>query len=156
MNIVLIRPATPKKCVSLSDVYITEPFELEYLYSVLEKDHNVIIVDFQIVKTPVEKIIEDLKKVDIVCFSGYVIHVDIIKGLAEKIKRISPKTHILVGGIHAEWCPEDFETPFIDIVVKRFALVSFNKVISLIGEGKIDEVRKYDFNLPEKKTDALN
>lgn len=151
MNILLVRPKTPKESISLSEVYITEPFELEYLYSVLSEEHNVVIADLQMIRKPFSKILAELKDIHAVCFSGYMIHVDLIKHLARQVKDHCTDTAVLVGGVHAEWCPEDFVSQYIDIVVKRFALVSFKRIISLISEGRLDQAKRFDFELPDKK-----
>jgi radical SAM superfamily enzyme YgiQ (UPF0313 family) len=114
---------------------ICEPLELEYVAALVERaGHEADIVDLVIDK--------DLpaafhrKRYDVVAFTSYLIHVDIVKGYAEYVKKNAPQVVTLVGGVQAEVVPSDFESPYIDAVLSG-GLYAMEKVIPLL-EKKIN------------------
>ena len=118
MKIVLIRPRPHKDTIGLQSVMICEPLELMTLKSVLEKNgHDVIILDMIIENRSLEYFIENLHP-DLVGITGYISHVGIIKNYASTIKRFGRRIKVVVGGVHAEVCPEDFVSEDIDLIAK--------------------------------------
>lgn len=118
MNVLLIRPKPHSETIGLQSVMICEPLELMCLSSMLKKNgHKVSIVDMIIEKKPLGHFIKKIKP-DVVGITGYISHIGIIKKYAKVIKSYSMNIKVLVGGVHARVCPEDFIDNNIDLVCK--------------------------------------
>lgn len=139
MNILLIRPKPHKDTIGLQHVMICEPLELEYLAgNISRNDVNVEIVDMIIEKKPLKYFIKKYSP-DIVALTGYITHVNIIKEYSETIKKIDLNITTIVGGVHAEVIGEDFDSPYIDYVVKSNPIESFNDIIENKSKGIVDK-----------------
>lgn len=131
MKILLVRPRPHKETIGLQKVMICEPLELEYIGAYIKgMGHTVTIVDMILENKPVSWFIKKHNP-DIVGITSYVAHVNIVKRYAEDIKKIS-SCRIIVGGVHAEVVPKDFESPFIDFVVKANGLRTFGDIIHAV------------------------
>lgn len=135
MKILLVRPKPDAETIGLQDVMICEPLELEYIGAyVKELGHEVVIIDMIIETKPISYFIHKHKP-DVVGITGYIAHVNIIKGYAEEIKKTDSDCRVIVGGVHAEVVPEDFGSPFIDYVIKANGLKTFGEIISALEVG---------------------
>ncbi|MDD2309583.1 MAG: radical SAM protein [Desulfuromonadaceae bacterium] len=114
MKVLLIQPPS---CDPLIDkIFLFEPLALEYLGAGLKKDgHDVQLLDARI-EADYESIYCRFQP-DAVGLTGFTSHVNIIKKIAERLKAISPKVLIIVGGHHATVQPKDFNDARIDVVV---------------------------------------
>ncbi|MFV0401983.1 MAG: B12-binding domain-containing radical SAM protein [Oscillospiraceae bacterium] len=118
MKILLIRPRPHPDTIGLHNVMICEPLELMTLKPVLlANSHSVGILDMILEKRPLSHFIQKHRP-DLVGITGYISHVGVIKSYAREIKALSPATKIVVGGVHAEVCPQDFASPHIDLVAR--------------------------------------
>ncbi|TYQ14876.1 UNVERIFIED_CONTAM: radical SAM superfamily enzyme YgiQ (UPF0313 family) [Acetivibrio alkalicellulosi] len=118
MNILLIRPRPHKDTIGLQSVMICEPLELMQLSSVLKQNGHVVnIIDMIIEKKPVDYFVKKFNP-DVLGITGYISHVGVIKDYAKKIKLCSKDIKVLVGGVHAKVCPEDFIDENIDYVCR--------------------------------------
>lgn len=118
MRILLIRPRPHRETIGLQSVMICEPLELMTLAAVLKKNgHRVEIADMIIDRRPLGKLVADFAP-HIVGLTGYISHVNIIKEYASQIKAVDSDIRVMVGGVHAEVCPEDFIDDNIDMVCK--------------------------------------
>ena len=78
MNILLVRPNTPKDSINLQSFMICEPLELEYLASALiNENHNVDLIDMLLEKKPLKYFLKQ-KKYDMVCFTAYITTVGMV------------------------------------------------------------------------------
>ncbi|ABR49613.1 Radical SAM domain protein [Alkaliphilus metalliredigens QYMF] len=137
MKILLIRPKPHKETIGLQHVMICEPLELEYIAANIEdKEASVEIIDMILEKKPLEYFIQKHQP-NIVGLSGYITHVEVIKGYGERIKKIKPDTTVVVGGVHAEVVPQDFVSDFIDYIVEANPIKTFNQIINHPGEKDI-------------------
>jgi len=122
MNILLTRPKPHKKTINLQSFMICEPLELEYCASLLKaQGHSVTIVDLLLEKKPLKWFLEK-QNFDLVGITGYICHVGIIKDYAKVIKKHNQKIITIVGGVHAEVVPNDFECEYIDFVLSKNGL----------------------------------
>lgn len=118
MKLLLIRPRPHPDTIGLQNVMICEPLELMTLKPVLMANgHSVGILDMILEERPLSHFIQKHRP-DLVGITGYISHVGVIKRYAREIKALSPSTKIVVGGVHAEVCPEDFASPHIDLVAR--------------------------------------
>lgn len=135
MKVLLIQPKKPEKAIGGEDFAIFEPLSLEYLASGIKDNHDVRILDMRI-EDDLESLLNRYQP-DVVGITAYTVHVNIAKALTEKIKKINFKIFTVVGGHHATVAPEDFTTPFIDLVVIGEGVFTFRELIDRL-EGKKD------------------
>ena len=131
MKILLIQPAKAQKTIGGEDVFIYEPLALEYLASGVKEDHDVKILDMRIDKD-LDSQMQEFKP-DVVGITAYTVHVNTVKNLFNKIKTIDPDIFTVVGGHHATVAPEDFFTPYIDLVVMGEGVLIFKEIISRLA-----------------------
>ncbi|MBC8059751.1 MAG: cobalamin B12-binding domain-containing protein [Clostridiaceae bacterium] len=128
MKVLLVRPRPHKETIGLQNVMICEPLELEYIGTYLKQlGHRVSIVDMILEDKPISYFIKK-QDPDIVGITSYIAQVNVVKRYAKDSKEISP-AKIIVGGVHAEVVPEDFESPYIDFVLKGNGLKSFGEIL---------------------------
>ena len=117
MNILLVRPNTPKDSINLQSFMICEPLELEYAYSALSADnHQVDLIDMLLEKKPLQHFLKQ-KDYDMVCFTAYITTVGMVKEYSKIVKKYNPNIKTAVGGVHAEVVPTDFEDDNIDYIL---------------------------------------
>ncbi len=131
MKILLIRPRPPRETIGLQHVMIVEPLELEVLCALKRETDTAIIVDMILEKNPIEFYLK-LHKPDVVCLTGYITHVNIIISYCKTAKTLLPNVTTIVGGVHCEVCPEDFENAAVDFRVVRNAAVIFKDLLNHI------------------------
>ena len=117
MNILLVRPNTPKDSINLQSFMICEPLELEYLASALiNENHNVDLIDMLLEKKPLKHFLKQ-KKYDMVCFTAYITTVGMVKEYAKSVKEYDSSILTAIGGVHAEVVPNDFVDKNIDYIL---------------------------------------
>jgi len=134
MKILFTRPDIPEETIGLQHVMIVEPLELEILATLIEKNHEVKIIDLILEKQPLSFFIKDYQP-DVVCLTGYITHSNIIKDFCKEIKAINPQIVTIVGGVHIEKVPECVNCEFIDYRVVRNAVEVFPKLIRYLENG---------------------
>lgn len=128
MKLLLVRPKTHRLPSVLNFVNV-EPLELEYLAAICKEEGT----DYAIYDGSIEW--KDLTKqyhfadYKAVVMSGYINSIDRIKRDAAYIKRISPGTKVVVGGVMAELVPELFYSPDIDVIVHSGGPETFRRLI---------------------------
>ncbi|MBT8386023.1 MAG: radical SAM protein, partial [Ignavibacteria bacterium] len=115
-------------------VMIVEPLELEILGATIRKNDSAVIVDMIIEKGTIEHFLS-LHKPDVLCITGYITNVGTIKDICKTTKKFNPNIKTIVGGVHCEVCPDDFNYPAIDYRVVRNAVTIFPKVLDHIEYG---------------------
>ncbi len=79
---------------------------------------------------------------DVVGLTGFTSHLNIIKGIAARLKEISPDTFIIVGGHHATVRPSDFNDEQIDVVVIGEGVFTLREIVrALERESGFAEIR---------------
>jgi hypothetical protein len=118
MKILLVRPKPDKDTINLQSFMISEPLELEYISSYMESyGHEVEIIDMILEKKDLTFYIKKFNP-DVIGFTAYIPHVSIVKEYARQAKIVKQDLYTVVGGIHAEVVPQDFECPYIDYILK--------------------------------------
>jgi len=116
MKILLIRPKPHADTIGLQSVMICEPLELMTLAAVLKHNgHEVTLVDMIIEKKPLSYFVKTVAP-EVVGITGYISHINCIKGYARSIKQLNSSIKVAVGGVHAMVCPDDFSDDAIDII----------------------------------------
>jgi len=134
MRILLIEPAKSPVTVGGEDVFVFEPLALEYLAAGLDSRHEVRILDQRIDDT-VDHTLEEFAP-EIVGITGYTVHVNAVKALAEQAKTWNTEVLTVVGGHHASVAPSDFDIPAIDIVVVGEGVESFRRIVERAEAGE--------------------
>ncbi len=117
VKVLLARPRPDTRSVNVQRFMVTEPLELEILAAHLSNlGHEVDVVDLVLERHKLAWFLAQ-KHYDLVGLTGYINHVHVIKALAGEVKRASPQTRVVVGGIHAESVPTDFIDSSIDHIV---------------------------------------
>ncbi len=133
MKIVLVRPCPSAETIGLQHVMICEPLELEYLCSAIDDlGHETTIVDMILEKASIKQFIQELQP-DVLVVTGYITHVEIVKNYCRTAKELLPGCRTIVGGVHAEVVPEDWEDSSIDYIVSRNPIDSFRQIILSMG-----------------------
>jgi len=137
MKILMIRPKPSSETIGLQHLMIVEPLELEILSALKRPVDEVVIVDMILEKNSFESFVI-LHKPDILCITGYITNVSTIILFCQKAKKISPNIINIVGGVHCEVCPEDFENEANDYRVVRNAAIIFTDLLCHIaGSGNL-------------------
>ncbi|MDY0054412.1 MAG: cobalamin-dependent protein [Bacteroidales bacterium] len=161
MKILFLRPSAPEETIGLQHLMIVEPLELELLATLVEKEHEVIIIDLILEKQSAEYFIKKYMP-DMVCITGYITHTSDMLKISQKAKEINSKIITVAGGVYIEKLPEKINSPFVDYRVVRNALLEFPKLLNYIenrgefplGVLRIDEILdettlpEYNFSVP--------
>lgn len=135
LKVLLIRP------YSKSDELIP-PFGLGYLATTIRKKHDVTIIDGIKEKLDQKKFEEILKKenFEVIGIQVFTFQIITVKNYIRILKKVSPKTKIVLGGPHPSCSPNNiFDLfPEIDWAFKGEAEVGFAKLVDLIAENKTD------------------
>ncbi len=156
MNVLLFRPRPDKETIGLQNVMICEPLELEYIAANIEPlGHTCTIIDMIIEKKDVGYFVEKYNP-DVVGITGYISHVNIMKEYARKAKEVNPEIKTIIGGVHAEVNPGDFESEYVDYIIRANGIRTFIEILNSL-EGKdtskeIECVYAKDKPAPKKDT----
>lgn len=136
MKIMLIRPRPSSETIGLQHVMVCEPLELEYLCAGLsDLGHETVIVDMILEKKKIGHFYLEYCP-DVVAITSYITHINIVRDYCRKAKELLPSCHTIVGGVHAEVVPSDFNDESIDYVVNANGISAFRQLITALAEGK--------------------
>ena len=153
MKVLLFRAKPHKETIGLQNVMICEPLELEYVAAYIEKfGHEAIIVDMILERKPISYFVR-LHNPDVVGFSGYISHVNILRNYAREVKLTNPRIYTIIGGVHAEVNPEDFESPYVDFIIRANPLKTFEAILERLQSGAEDSA---NFGASADATDSAN
>ena len=71
--------------------------------------------------------------------TGYIAHVNIIKEYALEVKEFNKNIKVIVGGVHAEVNPEDFECKSIDYIIRANGIKTFINILERLENKKKEE-----------------
>ena len=156
MKVLLFRPKPDKETIGLQNVMICEPLELEYISANIEAaGHQCRIIDMIIEKKSVRHFVEEYHP-DVVGITGYISHVNIMKEYAREVKLCDSRIITIIGGVHAEVNPQDFESEYVDFIIRANGIRTFKEILeSLEGKtssGDIQCIYSKDKPAPEKET----
>ena len=136
MKILLVRPKPHKETIGLQNLMVCEPLELEYIASNIRiHGHKSVIVDMILEKKDIAYFVKKYRP-EAVGITGYIAHVNVIKKYAEEIKACDPAIKVLVGGVHAEVNPEDFESEYIDYIIRANGLRTVTEILDRLEQKK--------------------
>jgi len=163
MNILLIQPKS--YAIGFTDMILAEPLGLEAIAGSLT-NHEIRILDLRLKKN-LESEIRHFKP-DVCGISlSYTIDHNPVVCIAKRIKELSPKTLVIVGGQHASFNTESLALADVDAVVLGEGEKTFAELIESIARGEdpitvrglaLKENEKFIFTgerKPEKDMDLL-
>lgn len=132
MKLLLIQPPS---CDPMTDrIFLFEPLALEYLGAGLKQDgHEVLLLDARI-DPDIENAFLTFRP-DLVGITGFTNHLNIIKSIAARLKALSPRVLVVVGGHHATVRPADFHDPAIDAVVIGEGVFTLREIVRAAEAG---------------------
>ena len=162
MKFLLVKPLPHKNSINLQSFMICEPLELEYAASMIEEmGHTADIVDLVIDKDFSSALKAD--DYDVIAFTSYLVHVGIVKDYCAQVKKHNPSIVTIVGGVHCEVVPADFDDENIDCVLTG-GLYALSGVIAgiergaqreeLLRLGKAPKNCSFNFPHPNRKKTA--
>lgn len=131
MRILFIRPKPAAETIGLQHVMIVEPLELEILAGLVRSDDYPVIIDMILEKNPIEYYLSR-ENPDIICITGYITNIPTIIEYCKTSKKMNPDAITIVGGVHCEVCPADFNDNAIDFRVVRNATTVFPQLLNHI------------------------
>ena len=153
MNVLLFRPRPDKETIGLQNVMICEPLELEYISANIEAlGHTCTIVDMIIEKKNVPYFVK-LYNPDVVGITGYISHVNIMKRYAKEAKEVNENIVTIIGGVHAEVNPGDFESPYVDYIIRANGIRTFIDILNKLEKDK--EKTGGEIKKDEKETSEI-
>lgn len=133
MKILLVQPAKPRKALGGEDFSIFEPLALEYLAAGVAADHEVRLLDMRL-DPDLDAVLAGYQP-EVVGLTAYTVHVNTVKRLFQQIKSHHPEIVTVVGGHHATVMPEDFYTPFIDVIIAGEGVFPFREAVTRLEKG---------------------
>ena len=132
MKVLLIQPPS---CDPMTDqIFLFEPLALEYLGAGLKEDgHDVRLLDARL-EPDYECAFRQFQP-DVVGLTGFTSHLNIVKGIAGRLKSVSPELLVIVGGHHATVRPADFNDPAIDVVVIGEGVFALREILGAVEGG---------------------
>jgi radical SAM superfamily enzyme YgiQ (UPF0313 family) len=111
-----------RKSIGLHNLMICEPLELEYAAAFLKKNgHQVEFRDLILEKRGLKYFLEQTKP-DMVGFTSYITHVNVVKEYAKQAKEFNQRIITFVGGVHSEVMVDDFRDENLDYVLGKNGL----------------------------------
>jgi hypothetical protein len=131
MKILFVRPRPSPETIGLQHVMVVEPLELEVLAARVGPPDTSVILDMILEKETFPHYL-CREQPDILCVTGYITHIDIMREYCRAARRWNPGIRTVVGGVHCEVCPDDLDDPAVDFRVVRNAAVVFPLLIDHI------------------------
>jgi radical SAM superfamily enzyme YgiQ (UPF0313 family) len=135
MKILLVQPAKPEKALGGEDFSIFEPLALEYLAAGVAPNHDVRLLDMRL-DPDLDSHLRDFAP-DVAGITSYTVHVNTVNMLFEQIKSFDPEICTVVGGHHATVRPEDFCTPFIDLIISGEGVFPFREAMVRLEKSQM-------------------
>lgn len=132
----LVRPRPHRETIGLQNVMICEPLELEYLSAALERaGHETEIVDMILERRSLRQCAIAFRPA-LVAVTGYIAHINVVKGYAAVLKELDSGLKIAVGGVHAQVCPEDWADPSIDFIITSGGSAALTALANALACGE--------------------
>jgi radical SAM superfamily enzyme YgiQ (UPF0313 family) len=133
MKVLLVYPDTSPESVIPRKLINIEPLGLEYLAGAIP-EHEVEILDMKM-ENSWERKIEEFQP-DVVGITGTVIHTHRMLEVLRKVKESNQNTLTVVGGTHATLMPNDFNHPFVDVIIPGHRVSSFKQLLLNFEKGR--------------------
>ncbi|OEF98371.1 guanylate kinase [Desulfuribacillus alkaliarsenatis] len=134
MKVLLVRPPRIKQAITLGEFMYSEPIGLEIIYSMLESQHQVEILDMMAEQVDiVDKLIE--YKPQVVGITTLCIDVPMVIELAKKVKAHNPNIVTIIGGTQTFLNPQGFFTDVVDHVMEFTTSENLTKLLQYLEKN---------------------
>jgi radical SAM superfamily enzyme YgiQ (UPF0313 family) len=133
MKILLIEPSKAPETIGGEDISLYEPLALEYVAAGVAKYHEVRILDLRLEKD-LEGVLASFCP-DVAGITAYTVHVNRVRRLFQQVKEWDPEVLTVVGGHHATVMPQDFLSPFVDLIVIGEGVFTFKEIVARVEQG---------------------
>lgn len=137
MNILLVNPPSGELTVGLKHLAKVEPLGLEIIGAAVP-EHEVDLLDMEI-DTDLEGALRRFNP-DVVGASAQVVQTYTAQRVFKTVKAFNPAILTVLGGHHATLCPQEFNSPYIDVVVLGEGVPAFREIIA-----RWEETQAIDF-----------
>jgi radical SAM superfamily enzyme YgiQ (UPF0313 family) len=148
MRVCLISPPYDSAVKSVVGVS-SPPLSLAYLASVLRDEHEVKIIDSNILDYTMEDVRRELREFypDIVGVTSVTPSIPQAYHVAKMAKEVRNDCIVLIGGSHATFLPHQTlkECEFIDIVVREEGEETVQELLKAVENGEIEKVKGITF-----------
>ena len=143
MRVLLVMPYVPS--LGFTNIYVLEPIPLLAVAAGIIDRHEVRILDLRIPGESLEKELEDFRP-DVVGVTANIVEVYEAVDICRKVKSANPETTTIIGGHHVSFCPEDFHSDFIDLLVLGEGDITFPELMDALAEkSDLEKVKGIGF-----------
>lgn len=136
MKVMLVRPKPHRKSLGLTDLMHCEPLDMEYVGTLVKSlKHDVLLVDLQVDNRSLNSYLKSYKP-DVVLFTSYLLHVNVVKKYSDIVKKYNEKIITAVGGVQSEVTPELFDYKNIDYVLGINGMKNVEILLKSLEKGK--------------------
>ena len=141
MKVMLVRPKPHKKSLGLTDLMHCEPLDMEYVGTLVKSlGHDVLLVDLQVDRKNINYYLKKYNP-DIVLFTSYLIHVNVVKRYSDKVKEYNKRIVTAVGGVQSEVTPELFKYKNIDYILGINGMQNVEILLKALSKKQIPKFK---------------
>ena len=156
MKVLLVRPDTSKKSISIRNFMFGEPLGIECVSTILKSlKHDVKFIDLMIDSISKYKKLLKKYKPDVVGITSGCTDIDNVIKTADITKRIDKNIKVIVGGVQCTMTPEAYFNKNIDYVFKSTTYENYKLLMNQIKNNTNEEIagiysrkRQYQVSLP--------
>lgn len=134
MKVLLIKCDYPKVTLSFKGIVNFEPLNLEYIGAYLSNNYDVEILDMTIEKDYKKKL-KNFQP-DVVGISCSTVHTFQTHQIAQHIRKLSPKTLIVIGGDMPTVMPTCFNRDYFDVIVIGDGIYTMKEILNNYEQKK--------------------
>lgn len=141
MKVMLVRPKPDRRSLGLTDLMHCEPLDMEYVGTLVKSiGHDVLLVDLQVDNKNINYYLKKYQP-NIVLFTSYLIHVNVIKKYSDKVKKHNKNIVTAVGGVQAEVTPDLFEYKNIDYIIGINGMQNVEILLNALEKNEIPKFK---------------
>ena len=156
MKVLLVRPDTSKKSISIRNFMFGEPLGIECVSTILKSlKHDVKFIDLMIDSISKYKKLLKKYKPDVVGITSGCTDIDNVIKTADITKCIDKNIKVIVGGVQCTMTPEAYFNKNIDYVFKSTTYENYKLLMNQIKNNTNEEIagiysrkRQYQVSLP--------
>ena len=140
MKVLLVRPDTSKKSISIRNFMFGEPLGIECVSTILKSlKHDVKFIDLMIDSISKYKKLLKKYKPDVVGITSGCTDIDNVIKTADITKRIEKNIKVIVGGVQCTMTPEAYFNKNIDYVFKSTTYENYKLLMNQIKNNTNEE-----------------
>ena len=133
MRILLVQPKPPEDYIGFHRTAVPEPLALESVAAMALPRHEVRILDLRIEKGDALPEMMETFRPEMVGVTCLTTEVYAAQDLLKRVRAEWPEVITLVGGLHATLLPEDFQLPYVDVIVMGEGETTFSELTDALA-----------------------